>query len=96
MTFLVLLVSIAVLEYLVRRADPLPGARQPDESHRVSRGECAHLETPGESLAEALGQLSRTVDQFGRGAVPDGASEPVAAPRPDAKEVHSTSRSDSP
>ena len=66
MTFLILLVSIAVLEYVMRRPEPPPERSQPPEKEVFKAAESDELVT----LAPSLGQLGRALEQFGRGVTP--------------------------
>ena len=77
MTYLVLLVSVAVLEYILRRAEPMPRRRQSTEMEELNQNP---TDTGPTSLAESLGNLGKAVDQFGRG------STPAAPPQADSPE----------
>ena len=71
MTLLVLLVSIAVLEYVLRRHSPAPlRGTEPAENEEVTMidGEPHQSPTPG--VAPSLARLGQVVEQFGRGPVP--------------------------
>ena len=73
MTFLVLLLSVAVLEYVLRRAEPMPSKGQPFEEKELKAVLPGPAENAPVSLAQSLGQLGEAVEQFGHGAVPDRA-----------------------
>ena len=76
MTLLVLLVSIAVLEYVMRRPDPAPPrAPEPSGNQEVKTGE--------PSMAPALAQLGRVVEEFGRGPVPQPGPQPKPETTPE-------------
>jgi len=89
MTFLVLLASIAILEYLVRRAEPLPRKREPIEKQKLNELDRKVAEKARESLAQSLRQLSQTIEQFGRGAIPEDGPKPVKSPDPRVGDTHS-------
>jgi len=67
MTLLVLLVSVAVLEYVLRHSEPMP--RQDRLAEKP--GHAVPPESGPASLADSLGQLGQALDQFGRGPVPE-------------------------
>jgi hypothetical protein len=70
-TLLVLLISIAVLEYVIRRPDPAPGqSAKTTKNQGVTIPEPGPPQSPSPTLAPALLQLGRAVEQFGRGPVP--------------------------
>jgi hypothetical protein len=70
-TLLILLVSIAVLEYVLRRPDPAPGGEtKTTDDREVMVPEASPQQSPNPTLAPALLQLGRAVEQFGRGPVP--------------------------
>jgi hypothetical protein len=70
-TLLVLLASIAVLEYLLQRPNPASGGdTKTTENQEVRTREAGPQQIPNPTLAPALFQLGRAVEQFGRGPVP--------------------------
>jgi hypothetical protein len=70
-TLLVLLVSIAVLEYVMRRPDPTSGREtKTTKNQEVVTPEGSPQQSSNPTLAPALFQLGRAVEQFGRGPVP--------------------------
>ena len=78
-TLLILLVSIAVLEYVLRRPDAAPGGEtKTTEDREVAVPEASPQQSPNPTLAPALFRLGRAVEQFGRGPVPQpGQAEPA-------------------
>lgn len=87
MTLLLLLASIAVLEYVLRRPDP---ARRLETRATEARDEKIAGEgqtgNSAQTLAPALFQLGRAVEQYGRGPVPKPAP-PKTVPQVDAPKV---------
>jgi hypothetical protein len=70
-TLLVLLVSVAVLEYVMRHPDPTPGQdTNTTKNPEVIVPEASPQQSSNATLAPALFQLGRAVEQFGRGPVP--------------------------
>ena len=84
MTFLLFLVSLAVLEYVIRRPEKASrtGTR-PIVKERVKAklGESAAALTPG------LLALGEALDQCGRGQMPGSAAQPQEVPRPQRERV---------
>ena len=80
MTFLILLASVAVLEYLLSRSVPRHKTEK-TENPAFRRGEGGVPETQPASLSQSLNRLEHAVEQFGRGPAP------VASPRPTDREV---------
>ena len=71
MTLLVLLISIAVLEYVLRRPDSSPSQdTKTTENREVIVPEASPRQSSNPTLAPDLLQLGRAVEQFGRGPVP--------------------------
>ena len=71
MTLLILLVSIAVLEYVMHRPDPAPPQDEgPIENKAINAEEARQPENSEPALDPSLFQLGRAVEQFGRGPVP--------------------------
>jgi len=70
-TLLVLLISIAVLEYVMRRPEPAPSQdTKTTKNQEVVVPEASPQQSSNPTLAPALFQLGRAVEQFGRGPVP--------------------------
>jgi hypothetical protein len=70
-TLLILLASIAVLEYILHRPDPAPRRDQgfiENKAINVEEGKKGESSEP--ALDPALFQLGRAVEKFGRGPVP--------------------------
>ena len=87
MTLLVLLLSVAVLEYVTRRSDPASGRGTNTAKNREAVVPSASPQpSPAPNLAPALLQLGRAVEQFGRGQAPQP-SPPVATPKEETKPV---------
>lgn len=76
MTLLILLLSIAVLERILRRRDPVPGNRQAVGNLGLKSMSSAVPDNSSPTLAPSLVQLGRALDQFGRGVAPQP-GEPV-------------------
>ena len=71
MTLLVLLISIAVLEYVMRRPDPASSQdTKTTKNQEVIVPEASPQAVSNPTLGPALIQLGRAVEQFGRGPVP--------------------------
>lgn len=71
MTLLILLASIAVLEYILHRPDPAPRRDKgfiENKAINVEGGKKRESTEP--TLDPALFQLGRAVEEFGRGPVP--------------------------
>jgi len=79
MTFLVLLVSIAALEYLLSRSETGHKSER-HEKQGLNSNEMTVPNGQPASLAESLDRLGQVVEQFGRGSVPRASpSAPQAA-----------------
>jgi hypothetical protein len=73
-TLLLLLASIAVLEYVLRRPDPARRLNTKTTSRQEAQATGDGQSGNGNpTLAPALFQLGRAVEQFGRGPVPQPA-----------------------
>jgi hypothetical protein len=70
MTLLILLVSIAVLERILRRPDPRQWNRQTVGRKEVKSVSPGAPDASPPTLAPSLVHLGRALEQFGRGAVP--------------------------
>jgi hypothetical protein len=77
MTFLVLLISVAVLEYILNRAESTDETSQPADMPRLSSVSDAPSSADTSGSLQNLGQA---LDQYGRGAVPEPPSPD--APKP--------------
>jgi len=81
-TLLILLLSVAVLEYVVRR--PTSGS-PPEKDGNGSRWfeleQLSRNGAHGDAADQSLGNLGQALEQFGRGAVPQNRAEPVAPPK---------------
>jgi hypothetical protein len=82
-TLLLLLVSIAVLEYVLRRPNPAPGwDKKTLEDRKAESIGDTHHQSSNPTLAPDLFHLGRAVEQFGRGPVPEpGAAKPAPKER---------------
>ena len=68
MTLLILLVSVAVLEYVMRHSEPMPRKGPFDEKRGRNAGQA---QTGPPSLEESLGRLGQALEQFGSGSAPE-------------------------
>ena len=73
MTFLVLLASLAVLEYILGRTESPSHGRQ--QTEKSGLGQSKTNDAPA-SLAGSLGRLGQAVDNFGRGSSPGASGNP--------------------
>jgi hypothetical protein len=77
MTLLILLISIAALEYVLRRPDPTPRRHnEPFENQEFNAAAPAAAPDSAPSLAPSLAQLGRVVEEFGRGPEPRSGQPP--------------------
>ena len=88
MTLLILLVSIAVLEYVLRRPDTPPRRNtKTTENKEFTAPDPGQHQNSEPTLAPGLFQLGRAVEQFGRGPMPQPSPQPEQKPTPDKQRI---------
>jgi hypothetical protein len=84
MTFLLFLISLAVLEYIVRRPEAAPKAGWPPLGKRLAAGRPAD---PAPALTPGLFALGQALDRCGRGPTPGTMATTLEVPGPQADRV---------
>ena len=84
MTFLVFLISLAVLEYIVRRPEAAPNTGGQPLAKRQAEGRQAE---PAPALTPGLLALGQALDRRGRGQAPGNTVKAPEVPRPQADRV---------